>query len=74
MPTAQLFQKMGLVPLDLGPKEGLALINGTQFILAHAIQVLDRLHNCLRQADVIGAMMLEGRFLVLLEPAVDLGG
>ncbi len=58
--TAELFQKTGLKPLDLGPKEGLALINGTQFIAAHAVMVLDTLHSCLSQADIIGAMMVEG--------------
>ncbi len=60
IPTSLLFEKTGLTPLDLGPKEGLALINGTQFILAHAVSVLEKFHNCLRQADIIGAMMLEG--------------
>lgn len=60
IPTAQLFEKTGLTPIALGPKEGLALINGTQFILAHAIKVLEKMYNCLRQADIIGAMMLEG--------------
>lgn len=58
--TDQLFGKTALTPIELGPKEGLALINGTQFILAHAIKVLEKMHNCLRQADIIGAMMLEG--------------
>ncbi|MEM1259242.1 MAG: histidine ammonia-lyase [Bacteroidota bacterium] len=58
--TSQLFEKTGLTPIELGPKEGLALINGTQFILAHAIKVLEKMHNCLIQADIIGAMMLEG--------------
>ncbi|NKI30741.1 histidine ammonia-lyase [Croceivirga thetidis] len=58
--TSELFQELGVRSLDLGPKEGLALINGTQFILAHSILVLDRLQNCLKQADIIGAMMLEG--------------
>lgn len=47
-------------PLSLGPKEGLALINGTQFILAYAVRGLHRLHNCLETADIIGAMSLEG--------------
>ncbi|MFS4416504.1 histidine ammonia-lyase [Maribacter sp. 2307ULW6-5] len=60
MTTAALFQKTGLRPLALGPKEGLALINGTQFIAAHAVKTLERLHNILEQADVIGAMMIEG--------------
>lgn len=58
--TASLFKKTGLTQVELGPKEGLALINGTQFILAHAVVVLDKLKNCLKQADIIGAMMLEG--------------
>lgn len=58
--TSELFKKTGLRALTLGPKEGLALINGTQFILAHAVLVLDRFQNCLKQADIIGAMMLEG--------------
>ncbi|WP_257669129.1 histidine ammonia-lyase [Parapedobacter tibetensis] len=47
-------------PLQLGPKEGLALINGTQFIAAHAVHALYRMHNALDAADVIGAMSLEG--------------
>lgn len=59
-PAQQLFEKTGLKPLELGPKEGLALINGTQFIAAHAVKVVEKLHACLSQADIIGAMMLEG--------------
>ena len=57
--TQSLFQSHNLAPLSLGPKEGLALINGTQFIAAHATLVVDRLHNCLSSADIIGAMMIE---------------
>lgn len=58
--TSELFKKTGLSSLDLGPKEGLALINGTQFIAAHAVKVVEKLHSCLSQADIIGAMMIEG--------------
>ncbi|VAW12120.1 Histidine ammonia-lyase [hydrothermal vent metagenome] len=58
--TSALFKKTRLEPLELGPKEGLALINGTQFIAAHAVKVVEKLHNCLSQADIIGAMMIEG--------------
>jgi len=60
MATSQLFEKTDLKSLNLGPKEGLALINGTQFITAHAIKVVEKLHSCLSQADIIGAMMIEG--------------
>ena len=59
-PTAALFKETGLEPLGLGPKEGLALINGTQFIAAHAVKVVEKFHSVLSQADVIGAMMVEG--------------
>lgn len=55
-----LFNLQNLTSLDLGPKEGLALINGTQFIAAHAVKVVSQLHSCLSQADIIGAMMIEG--------------
>ncbi len=58
--TSTLFKQKGLKPLDLGPKEGLALINGTQFIAAHAIKVVEKLQSCLAQADIISAMMIEG--------------
>ncbi|WP_420401977.1 histidine ammonia-lyase [Flagellimonas sp.] len=58
--TDELFKKTGLKPLELGPKEGLALINGTQFIAAHAVLVVQKLQYALRHADIIGAMMLEG--------------
>jgi histidine ammonia-lyase len=37
----------------------LALINGTQFILAFAVNAVKRMHNCLEAADIIGAMSLE---------------
>lgn len=58
--TPNLFKKVGQLPLELGPKEGLALINGTQFIAAHSVKVVQKLHAVLSQADIIGAMMIEG--------------
>jgi len=58
-PAAQVLEQHGQAPIALGPKEGLALINGTQFILAFAVKGVQRLHNCLEAADVIGAMSLE---------------
>jgi histidine ammonia-lyase len=60
VPTDKALQAEGLSPIELQPKEGLALINGTQFIAAYAVQVVDRLQQCLSQADIIGAMMIEG--------------
>lgn len=54
-----ILQQFGLSPVQLGPKEGLALINGTQFILSFAVKAVQRMHNCLEAADIIGAMSLE---------------
>ncbi|RXP46496.1 histidine ammonia-lyase [Lutibacter sp. HS1-25] len=58
--TQKVLNKFNMQPLELHPKAGLALINGTQFILAHAVMVVDKLYNCLSHADLIGAMMVEG--------------
>jgi len=54
-----VLRELGVQPLELGPKEGLALINGTQFIAAYGVMVLERMQNCLDAADIIGAMTLE---------------
>ena len=57
--TQEVLHKFSVRPIQLGPKEGLALINGTQFILSFAIKAVQRMHNCLEAADIIGAMSLE---------------
>lgn len=57
--TMSVLQEFGLHPVPLGPKEGLALINGTQFILSFAVKAVQRLQHCLEAADIIGAMSLE---------------
>ncbi|MBM3412486.1 MAG: histidine ammonia-lyase [Bacteroidetes bacterium] len=54
-----IFNQCQLSSLQLGPKEGLALINGTQFILAFATIGVDRFFKCLELADWVGAMSLE---------------
>jgi histidine ammonia-lyase len=57
--TAAILQQENNTAIPLGPKEGLALINGTQFILSFAVKAVQRMHNCLEAADIIGAMSLE---------------
>ena len=59
-PTAEVLKEHGLAPLDLHAKEGLALINGTQFILSHAITALTKMRYLLDLADIAGAMSIEG--------------
>lgn len=58
--TKDVLKEYDLKPIALGPKEGLALINGTQFIAAHAVKVVARFYNVLATADITAAMMLEG--------------
>lgn len=55
----EILDQFQLAAIDLGPKEGLALINGTQFIAAFAVKAIQKMHNCLEAADIIGAMSLE---------------
>jgi histidine ammonia-lyase len=58
--TKEVLKKHNLKPLQLQAKEGLALINGTQFILAHAITGLHKMSYLLDLADLAGAMSIEG--------------
>jgi histidine ammonia-lyase len=60
VPAAQLLKEHNLAPMDLHAKEGLALINGTQFILSHAITGLTKMRYLLDLADITGAMSIEG--------------
>jgi histidine ammonia-lyase len=60
VPAANALAEHGLAPMDLHSKEGLALINGTQFILSHAITGLTKMRYLLDLADVAGAMSIEG--------------
>jgi len=55
-PMSEVLELFNLQPVDLGPKEGLALINGTQFMSAHAVILLEKFQNCLDHADVIAAI------------------
>ncbi|GAI22130.1 unnamed protein product, partial [marine sediment metagenome] len=59
IPTEKILNQHQIPPLKLSPKESLALINGTQFIAAHAIKVSEKLKNCLDHGDIIGALSLE---------------
>jgi len=56
----KILKDHGLEKIDLAAKEGLALINGTQFILAHAVKGLLNWRYLLDLADVAGVMSLEG--------------
>ncbi|CAJ1056356.1 histidine ammonia-lyase [Xyrichtys novacula] len=49
----------GLKPISLKPKEGLALINGTQMITSMGAEAVERAQAIARQADIIAALTLE---------------
>jgi histidine ammonia-lyase len=58
-PAAEFLSQEGLAPLELGPKEGLALLNGTQVSTALALAALFELENSFAAAMVSGAMSLD---------------
>ncbi|WP_135449026.1 histidine ammonia-lyase [Tabrizicola caldifontis] len=55
-PGAEALAQKGLSPITLGAKEGLALINGTQFSTAYALAGLFQAWSATREALVISAM------------------
>jgi histidine ammonia-lyase len=58
-PAAEALAQEGMVPLELGPKEGLALLNGTQVSTALALAALFELEDAFAAAMVSGSMSLD---------------
>jgi histidine ammonia-lyase len=58
-PAAEVWAEMGWEPIKLQSKEGLALLNGTQFMSAHAVWAILKSMRLSRWADRIGAMSLD---------------
>ncbi|HIQ18025.1 MAG TPA: histidine ammonia-lyase [Novosphingobium capsulatum] len=59
LPATQALEQAGLAPIRLGPKEGLALLNGTQFSTANALAGLFEAELLFRSALVTGALSTE---------------
>jgi histidine ammonia-lyase len=59
VPALPVLQKAGIAPLELGAKEGLALINGTQTSTALALHALLSFEPVLEAALVIGALTVD---------------
>ena len=59
MPAADALAQAGLAPLRLGPKEGLALLNGTQVSTALALRGLFAAENVFAAAAVAGALSVD---------------
>jgi histidine ammonia-lyase len=58
-PSAEILKKFSWEPLQLKSKEGLALLNGTQFMSAYGVELCLRVFKLSQLSDVIGAMSLE---------------
>lgn len=65
--SSEVLQKHNLLPLTLGAKEGLALINGTQFMAAYGVYILQQSKKLSKLADIIAALSCDA-FLCRSEP------
>ena len=59
VPAHEVLLAKGWKPLQLGAKEGLALINGTQLMLGYGVMALERLERIADWADALCAWSLE---------------
>jgi histidine ammonia-lyase len=60
VPGGQALARAGLAPISLGPKEGLALINGTQPSTAVLALALAAAEQVARAADITAALSIDG--------------
>ena len=66
----QINEKLNLPPLKLKSKEGLALLNGTQFMSAYGVWLLLKSNKLCLLADLTGAISLDA-FNGRLEPFIE---
>lgn len=59
VPAAEVLKEKGWEPIELQSKEGLALLNGTQFMSSYAVWSLIQAKRLSRVADLVGALSLE---------------
>ena len=59
VPAMDVLTRHGLEPIELQAKDGLSLINGTQFMAAYGAYVVNRAVKLVRTADTLAAMSLE---------------
>ena len=57
--ASKVLKEMGWSALELGPKEGLALLNGTQFMSSYGVWVLVKSKRLSYLADLISAISIE---------------
>ena len=59
LPAREMLNRLGWEPIQLQSKEGLALLNGTQFMSAYGIHLCLRVFKLSRLADIISALSLD---------------
>ncbi len=59
VPSKMMLQKFGWDVIELQSKEGLALLNGTQFMSAYGVYLCLRVFKMSKLADIIGAISLD---------------
>lgn len=59
IPASQALDAIGMLPLTLGPKDGLSLVNGTPAMTGLACLALDDTARLAAWADIVGAMSFE---------------
>lgn len=59
-PAAEVCKHFGWEPIKLQSKEGLALLNGTQFMSSHGVYALLKIRRLSAWSDMIAALSLEG--------------
>ncbi len=69
-PSGEVLNHLGIEPVSLKSKEGLALLNGTQFMSAYGVTSLLRVFRLSELADIIGAISLDA-FDGRIEPFFD---
>jgi histidine ammonia-lyase len=57
--SSEVLTEMGWKPVKLQSKEGLALLNGTQFMSAHAVYALIQANRLSHLSDIVAALSLE---------------
>lgn len=65
--TKTVFEELSINPIRLKSKEGLALMNGTQFMLSHAVTALLSARNIIAKSDEIAALSIDA-YLGRLDP------
>ena len=68
--SLKVLQMLGWKPIKLKSKEGLALLNGTQFMSAYGVYSLLKVFRLSELADIIGAVSLDA-FDGRIEPFMD---